>query len=68
MNADELKIFLGKKIYLITKDGLTFTGVIEELRGETLHFRDKFQQLVLLDVSNVARIALFEINGGGSRG
>ena len=51
---DEFKDWKGKKIFLITKSGRKYAGVIKETTDNFLFILDKYNEKVTVSISEIA--------------
>jgi len=65
MKREDCKRFMGIKVKLVLKTAVSYqyTGYIKEVREDSILFRDKFNQLIPIDISSIAVIN--PINNGG---
>jgi hypothetical protein len=60
MEIDNIKKYLGKRVFLILKSGYKYKCYLEKnsLTGTTLSFKDKFDYDVDIDISEISYISI----------
>ncbi len=60
MEIDNIRKYLGKKVFLILKSGYKYKCYLEEnaMNGTTLSFKDKFDYDVDIDLSEISYISI----------
>ena len=62
MKIDDIKIYEGKKITIFLKNKYYYSGyIVEFLEHNTLKFKDKFNNIILISVDEITTIT--ELNG-----
>jgi len=56
MKIEDLRIYESKKITLFLKNKFYYTGHILEFLDDTLKFKDKFGNIILIDGNEIATI------------
>lgn len=56
MDADGVKKYIGKKVFLELKNGFKFTAVIPDFSGTSFEITDKYGQWAYIDCDSIALI------------
>ena len=51
-----IKNFIGKWVYVLLKSGRHYSGKITSIENDTISFIDKFNNLVLFNISEISSI------------
>lgn len=57
---DRKKDLIGKKVYVILKSGRNYTGLIDEVDNELIYLTDKFNERVLINISEISSLEVEE--------
>jgi len=54
VQKEKLKIYENKRVFLILKNGLKYTGVIVSVDDDAISFRDKFNISMLISFNDIS--------------
>jgi small nuclear ribonucleoprotein (snRNP)-like protein len=54
MDEEKYKIWIGKKVYLITKANRRYSGIIKTFDEQHLSMIDKFNELVIISTEEIS--------------
>lgn len=56
MRREDIEFFLNKKVKLNLKNSYNYTGIIKEIREETILLKDKFEQIQCINIIDIVSI------------
>ena len=59
MEKSELKFFLGKKIVVQLVNNFKYTGVIRELKDDSVFFEDQYCGIILVPISQIRLVRFY---------
>lgn len=65
MKIDDIKIYENKNITVFLKNKYYYSGYIVEFLDDTLKFKDKFSNTILISVEEISAITESNSNQGG---
>ena len=60
MRMDGLKDFVGKRVYIVLKTKRVYSGTVRDVEGEMLFLTDKFNENIMINVSEISSLEVEE--------
>ncbi|MBT6995350.1 hypothetical protein HN865_04180 [Candidatus Woesearchaeota archaeon] len=53
MNKDFLENLIGKRVFMILKSNHKYSGLVQQIEGKHIQFKDKFNEFVIISIDEI---------------